>query len=495
MTLRNPIASFRTQMVVFMTITLLLVTLVLSLVNQRLEKRTTSQVDEYIHAITQSNDLVYQSFSSGKYLYELVNDPRATSLVVNQESIIRHILLVKEDGRVYDSTARADIDREVAAAIKDVPLLRRGDIKLGDENLSGEQLRTMTSSLTTDLGKRTIVVVISMDRLQRVKDEAARIRLIALGAMGLGLIVLIAWYSRRATRPITELAHAARRVAGGDLDFEVRAARSDEIGTLARTFNEMLADLRKKRELEERLRRAEQSAVVGRLASGIAHEIRNPLNFINLSIDHLREKFTPSGEPARILGMIKEEIGRLNRMVSDFLSYGRPARLKVRFLEARSLVDEVANLISAQAAEQDVSVEVTTEPHGETTILADGEQLKTCFSNLMINAIQAMPAGGNLRVTLRPAADALAIEFADTGPGIAADEIEQVFEPYYSTKDTGIGLGLPLTKKIIEEHSGTIRVTSEPGKGSSFTVVLPRQIAARAGEKVVADAPRAPIES
>ncbi len=461
-------------MVVFMTITLLVTILVLSLVNQRLERRTTSQVDEYIQAITLANDVVYQSFSSGTYLYELVNNPEQSSLVVNDESIIRDILLVEEDGKVYDSTERSEIGLQLTAAIKDVPSLRRGDIKFDEESVSGDQLRTMTSTLTTDKGKRTIVVVISMDRLQRVKDAVAQIRLAALIAMGLSLIVLIAWYTRRATRPIAELAGAARRVANGDLDFEVRASRRDEIGTLSLTFNEMLADLRRKKELEEQLRRAEQSAVVGRLASGIAHEIRNPLNFINLSIDHLRAKFEPGGEAAHILGMIKDEIGRLNRMVSDFLSYGRPARLKLKELDARVLIDEVVRLVSAQAHEQGVSIDIHTEPVESASIQGDAEQLKTCFSNLMINAIQAMPGGGSLRVTLKPAEQDLVIEFEDTGSGIEADEIEQVFEPYYSTKETGIGLGLPLTKKIIEEHSGRIEATSTPGEGAKFIVTLAR---------------------
>jgi signal transduction histidine kinase len=344
MSLRNPFTTFRVQIVVFMAITLLVTALVLSLVNQRLERRTTSQVDEYIQAITLANDLVYRSFSSGTYLYELVNNPDQSSLVINDQSIIRSILLVEEDGKVYDSTDRAEIGRQLRAEFKDVPQLRRGDVSLENENKGGDQLRTMTSSLTTDKGKRSIVVVISMDRLQRVKDSVSQIRLAALGAMGVALILLIAWYSRRATRPIADLAAGARRVSKGDLDFEVRAVRRDEIGTLSQTFNEMLADLRRKKELEEQLRRAEQSAVVGRLASGIAHEIRNPLNFINLTIDHLRASIAPSGEPARLLGMIKDEIGRLNGMVSDFLSYGRPARLKLRKLDARALINELSSI-------------------------------------------------------------------------------------------------------------------------------------------------------
>ncbi len=475
MKLPNIFATLRVQMIVFMTITLLVTILVVSYVNQRLERRTSSQVEEYIQAITVANDLVYQSFLRGAYLYDLVNDPQTSSLVINDQSIIRQILVVGEDGKVTDSTERSDLGRQLPASIRDVPLLHRGNINLDEGAKNGEQLRTMTTTLTTDKGRRTIVVVISMDRLQRVKDEVGRIRLAALGAMGLALIVLIAWYTRSATRPIAELVSAARRVARTDLEFEVPATGRDEIGTLSRTFNEMLADLRRKKDLEEELRRAEQSAVVGRLASGIAHEIRNPLNFINLSIDHLTEKLAPNREASHILGMIKDEIGRLNQMVSDFLSYGRPARLKLRELDARVLIEEVVALISAQAGEQGVRVEVTSESDADTTVQGDPEQLRTCFSNLMINAIQAMPSGGDLKVTLRTRDDNLIVEVEDSGVGILPEHFGQIFEPYYSTKETGIGLGLPLTRKIIEEHGGTVEVTSEPAVGTRFKVALPRK--------------------
>lgn len=476
----NPFSSFRTQMIAFLGATLLLTALALTIVNQRLEGRTTSQVDEYIQAITLANDLVYQSFAQGEYLYNLINSPDRPELTVNEDSIIRHILVVDEEGVVIDSTDRDDLDRQLSAEISSLPTLRRGDIRLNDDEGSSERGRTMTTQIDTDKGKRTIIVVISMDRLQRVKDEVARNRLLTLVGMGVALIVLIAWYSRRVIRSVTDLAGAARRVADGDLDFEVKLGRRDEVGALARTFNEMLADLRRKRELEERLRRAEQSAVVGRLASGIAHEIRNPLNFINLSIDHLRAKFAPAGEEAQILGMIKDEIGRLNRMVSDFLSYGRPARLKLRPVDARALVADLSELLSAQASQQGVRIEVETAAEDETTIEADPEQLKTCFSNLMINAIQAMPDGGRLSVRLRPEAERLVIEFTDTGVGIEQEALAQIFEPYYSTKETGIGLGLPLTKKIIEEHGGVIEVESERGTGTTFRVRLPREGAAEA---------------
>jgi signal transduction histidine kinase len=343
----------------------------------------------------------------------------------------------------------------------------------------------MTTSVEDEAGfprsaKREVYIVLSMKRLQQVKEAGERTRLIAFAALSLLLIAAIAIFIKRITRPITELGGAAEKVAEGNLEFSVPVSGPNEMRALSQTFNEMLSGLRSKRNLEELLQRAERSAVVGRLASGIAHEIRNPLNFINLSIDHLRASFAPKDEAPRaqyihMLTTIKDELARLNRLVSDFLGYGRPAKLKIRELDARTLIEEVRDLVHTQAEQQGVTVNIEQNGHGDAKLQGDAELIKTCFSNLMINAIQAMPSGGALNVSLRPDNGFLEIKFADTGVGIMPEDLAQIFEPYYSTKETGIGLGLPLTKKIIEEHGGKINVESGLGRGTTFTVTLFRE--------------------
>lgn len=486
-TLTKLFPSFRAQLVAFIAGMLLLTSLVISLFNRRLEQRTTQVVDEYIRAIPQAIDLAYRSLSEGLNLYDLVNTGDPNSLPINSESVIRHILVVEANGNIFDSTDKADVDQKLSAVIGDLPAFQPGDLKRDTHAVEGGESRSLSFTIETQkqdgsIAKRNILIIISMNRLQSVKEAGDRARLLAFGLLGAALIAAIAAFSRRFTRPVLDLEHAAQRVTGGQLDFDVPVSGPREISTLSTTFNEMLTGLRRNRELEEQLQRAERSAVVGRLASGIAHEIRNPLNFMNLSIDHLQAASAPTDERRRaeflhITTTIKEEIQRLNRLVSDFLSYGRPARLKPRELDAQVLIEEVGSLVKAQAEQQGVHVRIANAngPNAsDTKFQADYEQIKTCFSNLMINAVQAMPHGGKLNVTLYPDDSHLRIEFADNGPGIAAENLAQIFEPYYSTKETGIGLGLPLTKKIIEEHGGQITVASELGKGTTFTVTLPR---------------------
>lgn len=457
---------------------LIITTITLYLINQRSERLITQQVAEYVQTTGQATEIALRSLSEGEYLIDLLDPKKGGTLPVNSESIIRRILVIDAvTNEISDSTDPEDIKQPADAEIINLPTFRPADLNADVD--SDERDRKIPFSLETEKTKRTVIIVVSMQRFNRVISAAARDRLIAIGMLGLLLFALIFAFSKRLTRPITELSQAARRVAAGDLAFKVPVSGPEEVSTLTGTFNEMLAGLRRNRDLEEQLQRAERSVMVGRLASGIAHEIRNPLNFINLSIDHLRERFAPQAESPRteythILTTIKDELARLNRLVSDFLSYGRPAKLKIRDVDARSLIEEVRALVSAQSEQQRVKIDIHQNGRGDAKLRADAELLKTCFSNLMINAVQAMPDGGTLDITLSPNSSLVEIEFTDTGIGIDPEFVEQIFEPYYSTKETGIGLGLPLTKKIIEEHGGQILVRSELSKGTTFKVTLPR---------------------
>ncbi|HEX4950274.1 MAG TPA: ATP-binding protein [Blastocatellia bacterium] len=472
----NFLSSFRAQMVFFVAAMVLLITIALQLINQRLERRITNTAEEQFNEVNRAIDIALNSFPSGKYLYELA---QSEGLAVTPNNTIQYIAVVNENREVIDSINRDDIDSQLRPDIAALPLMRRNEPRATG---SGQESK-IEFPVLTDKGTRTVIVVVSLQRLTQAVNEVGRLRLLVTAVIGFLGLLITAYFSHRFTRPVTELARAAQRVTAGDLDFQVNASQHNEVGTLSRTFNEMLVGLRRSRDLEDQLQRAERSAVVGRLASGIAHEIRNPLNFMNLSIDHLQSRFTRAhrsnqeaesvrNEATHILGLIKDEITRLNRLVSDFLSYGRPAKLKLKEIDARALVEEVIALVRAQADQQNVQITLDAPP--DVRLEADPEQIKTCFSNLIINAVQAMPEGGSLHIDVTANGSMLQFSFQDTGYGIDADPIEQIFEPYYSTKETGIGLGLPLTKKLIEDHGGEIKVTSELDKGTTFVVSLPR---------------------
>jgi len=317
-------------------------------------------------------------------------------------------------------------------------------------------------------------VVMHLEDVNRLFRDTIVQRLLATALVfGLGIAASV-YLSKRYTQPLFAVVQAAERAAGGDFDHSVPIpAGATEISDLARTF-QMLDKLRQQRALEERLRRAEQLGAVGQLASGIAHEIRNPLNFISLSIDRLRSRFAPAEDSERrefqaMLGGVREEIRHLKELIDNFLRFGRPLKLKPLRIDALPAVRSVLDLVAPRLSQQGIRARIESAS-ADSIFDADPEALRTCLMNVVVNAIHAMPRGGDLRVRLGGDAQRLEFEVADTGGGIAPEHLARVFEPYFTTKEAGIGLGLPLTKRIVEEHGGDIRVVSEPGRGTRVTL-------------------------
>jgi len=292
----------------------------------------------------------------------------------------------------------------------------------------------------------------------------------------LGILVSL-YLARKYTQPLHDVVKAAKHVAAGDLTKTIEVDGEDEIAELTHSFNEMVEKLRQHRELEERLREAERLSAVGKLASGIAHEIRNPLNFMNLSIDHIRSRLR-SGQPDGIaealalMSNIKAEIHRLNSMIENFLTVGKPLALNKSEVDLGVLIQDVVGLAHQKAVEQGVTITVAEDvpiPH----LQADPVQIKTCLMNVVLNAIQAMPGGGRLRIVTASRPGFVDITVSDTGPGISEEDLNRIFNPYFTTKKLGIGLGLAITKKIVEEHRGRISVLSRPHEGTDVVISLP----------------------
>jgi len=291
------------------------------------------------------------------------------------------------------------------------------------------------------------------------------------------------YLSKRYTDPIKDIADAAHKVAAGDLSCRLPVRGGDEIGRLTQNFNDMVAKLDERRALEERLKGAEHMSKIGALASGIAHEVRNPLNLIALSIDQLRVVYAPQDLQKKkefdgTVAVIKSEIERLDGMVSNFLNFGRPLKLSLKGMALMPVVEETLSLLSETCAERRISVETKSMGDGGDgeagkSVMADYRHLKTCFLNVFLNAIQAMPGGGALRVESAVGGGFATVKVHDTGCGISPENIGRVFDPYFTTKDIGIGIGLALTKRVIEEHGGSISIVSALNRGSTVCISLP----------------------
>ncbi len=296
--------------------------------------------------------------------------------------------------------------------------------------------------------------------------------------MGMFAVVYLAF---RFTKPIDELVVGAQQVAEGNLYVSLPETGPDEIGRLSATFNQMVERLRQSRELQEKLNEAEKLTLLGRFAAVVAHEVRNSLNFINLAIDQIRAKHIECrpGAPdelQRNLGNMKDEIGRLNDLVNDFLSAGRQKPPSLAPCDLRATLDDAASLVEKQSRGQKIRIKIDwLEPL--PLIQLDAGLIKTCFLNILSNAIQAMPQGGEVMISAAKIAhddhEFVQLRFADTGPGIPPEDREKVFVPFYSTKATGFGLGLAITKKIAEDHGGRVFVSAGETRGTVVVMELP----------------------
>jgi len=233
-------------------------------------------------------------------------------------------------------------------------------------------------------------------------------------------------------------------------------------------------DLTEVRALEETSRRQDRLAAVGRVAAGIAHEIRNPLASMRGSIQVLRSEISGDSGQAELMEIILRESDRLNRIITDFLTYARPRNSTFTDVDLREPLRETFALLRHSPEVRDDHVLEENLPDEPVTISADASQLKQVFWNLSRNALQAMPAGGSLRVEMNLAANGrLRITFSDMGDGMSPEQVEQLFEPFSSSTSGGTGLGLSIVYQIIRDHSGTINVRSREGHGTTISIELP----------------------
>lgn len=450
-------------------------------------------------AITASIALGFASITSDSRVQELIAQPDQTFFEDRAKERVQDIIIIDNNWQITDSlnpdylpTATDDAGKAINKNLKDVtglPPLKEGR-RLGDDLKNfpnGQVVASRTQSgeahaipIETSFGRWYVMVLLKNDSSEAVW-RAARPLVFTLGILLVSSLItfLLVW---RFARPIADLSSAAREVAEGNLKVRVPDQnRNDEMGRLALNFNEMAAELEKSRDLEAQLQQAEKSAVVGRLGSAIAHEIRNPLNYINLTLDHLRSKYSPEdaekrGTFEKLTSQLKAEVARINQQISDFLNYSRPTKADLKPVAARKVIEDSLRIAEIEAAEKNVTIGII-EHEDVPKIMGDPEFLRSVFNNLFINALQSMESkGGHLGIKISPdeGGEFVNFEVSDTGNGISEENLANIFEPYFSTKETGTGLGLAIVQKIVDIHNGKIEVESKEGVGTKFTVRLPK---------------------
>jgi signal transduction histidine kinase len=219
------------------------------------------------------------------------------------------------------------------------------------------------------------------------------------------------------------------------------------------------------------MKQKEKWAAIGELSSNIAHEIRNPLASLKGSIEMLKEDSVPKNYKQRLMEIALNEMERLDRIITDFLTYSRPTPPEFKRFELHSMLDETIELL--KNVEQN-NISINKKYTGRLELNADPQKMRQVFWNLGINSIEAMPEGGELIISTRNMDRSAEITFKDFGAGIDEKNIEKIFYPFFTTKENGTGLGLAIAYRIIEEHNGKINVNSRPGVGTTFEIILPK---------------------
>jgi two-component system, NtrC family, sensor kinase len=309
----------------------------------------------------------------------------------------------------------------------------------------------------------------------RRREHRSMQLLIGLGLLALLVGAVTSIYARRVLAPLTAVTERANAVARGDLTPRKVVATPDEIGELATTFEGMVAAIQRAR---SELVQAERLATIGKMAAHVTHEIRNPLSSIGLNIELLEEEVAAAGgagegrEAVQLVAAIKAEVERLSRIAEQYLSVARRPHPRLVPERVEDLVRELLAFVRPELDRAGVAC-IIEEDEGLPEIHLDESQLRQALLNLIRNAREAMPKGGELRVAVVRAEGGVEIRVDDTGTGIPEDVRASIFDPFFTTKQRGTGLGLAVTREIVEAHGGTIACEPRPEKGTRFRIFLP----------------------
>ncbi len=327
--------------------------------------------------------------------------------------------------------------------------------------------------------------VVIQQPLQEAFEISGKMKMQIFWFVGISIIIssLIAYiFTRHIVTPVNQLVSGMDKFSAGDLRYRIPPLGADEVSMLAERFNEMAEKLTM---VQEKLKRSERLETISKMASVLSHEIRNPLNAMVVNMQVMeRELNRPKSNIDKLchyIGIVASEIQRVDDLVNNFLMVARPPKLDLQIGRIDQIIDDI--IISQQAEALQSGIRINRQYNlKDYYLLIDGKKIRQVLLNILINAVQAMPGGGNVTIELEPLntvekddqLEWIVIRFHDTGKGIPKEQLGQIFDFYYSTKAIGTGVGLSVARQIVEEHGGRIEVESKFGKGSTFSIFLPK---------------------
>jgi len=464
-----------------------LITLLMSVVIFFVEMERTAalkeRAEEHASAIAQ----MMADLSENRLMfYDLVALQQNVERVTEDEDVLFAIIF-NRDGRTLaaNKAARELFPEELFELGAEMGRLERGRVlkeELGFESTDGrnvEVLEVIAPVFVEDELWGAVKLGLSLEEVN-AEIQRTRLGLISLGFLGLTFGALgSVFLANRISRPLESLVEGTIRVAHGDLQHRIDIPPGDEIGELAANFNRMTAQILDDREkLEEastKLSEAEKLATIGRLATALAHEIRNPLTAVKLNIQKIGHHPALNDVEREQIGIAEAGVQQVEKLVKDILSYARAPQLHKDRFELENLVEDAIRFVEGPVEEK--RIKLVKDYANLAPIEVDGDQLRSAFLNTLLNATEAVSHDGVIRVATKlQATDSgtwAVVTIEDDGAGIKEGDFKVIFDPFFTTKSLGTGLGLTNARKVVELHGGSIEVASKPNMGTTITIRIP----------------------
>ncbi len=464
--------GLRSKLILTMMLLFIMSSFVLFLISQNAQKKLIKEFEDNIDDLTKAIQVSVQKLTSE----ESVDTKKMEELIKNlKRKGINEISILSGNKEIIASSNPKKIGMKITKSTKDTDFLIKAELGLKGENESLKEFNIPIIIGNENYGY--INIVMHLDSLSKIQKRNFYMRLILTLLIFLSGTILIIFLANKYTDPIHEIVDATKKVANDQfVTLPFTKNTSPELKELIINFNDMVQKLSERKLMEQKIKEMENLFKVGQISSAIAHEIKNPLNFMSLAVAQILEEANKleNVDFVPLLNTLMEEIKKLNSLITNFLDYGRPLKLKMEHFNIVDIFKDLLLLMKHNLNEQNISVELNCGEDIE--IIGDKEKLSCCFLNLFLNSLEAIKENGKITIKINKHNDKITIAFKDTGTGIPESIQSKIFEPYFTSKNTGMGLGLAFTRKIILEHGGNIWLNNTSDKGTEFLIELPLNI-------------------
>lgn len=443
------------------TIVIVLISLItISIIYKRIDERMESQMERIAAAISNMGFILSDDFLKSINIDEVIGS---------------HIITFKYDGAVISTTLSRDnigeiISVIISSDIKEALSKANGKSLIRNVSYLGQPHKIIYRLLEASEDQDDIIIslIASTGDIALAKRRSA----ITIGLVAISGIFLMAMVgsiiARSITAPVKQLVRITERISSGDFNAEVKIQTRDEIGALANSFNQMTRELKISR---DKLVQSERLAAVGQIAAGVAHEIRNPLTSIKMIAQLIKRRFQEDETGQKQIQAVLDEIGRLEIIINDLLDFARPMQLSLKPSNIAFVMEDVLNIMTSSLNHKKVEL-IKDIDNNLPEVMIDINKMKQVFMNLILNSMQSMPDGGKLSIKCYKEHKSVIILIEDTGSGMSKETLSQAFDPFFSTKPGGAGLGLSNVKKILEQHGGKVHLKSQLGHGTRVIIEI-----------------------